>query len=167
MALLPNAVRRALYAAETSEDVITLVRINHPDWAEPLRFASHGLEYDYENDRHFTTHDGEEYEHALVSALLPDVEAGGNPSMPVVLDNVVADTAWLLDQDLHKATIDIFTVLKSDPEEIVEEAQSFEIATGEAVDERVTLEVALDADDPNDPACGVWMTKNFAPGLFL
>lgn len=169
MAELSNRMRKELYKLSTSEDDITLITISHPDWAEPLRYASRALERIISGNTvlPIVTSNEEIYTHAVMSALLPDDEDGDGPTMPIVLDNIGFDAGALIEEDLRDATVDIVVVSKSDPDEILDAAYGFKVVDGDCVNEALTLNVALDPQDPTEPACAYRMTKDVLPGLFL
>lgn len=169
MADITNRRRREIFSLSTSDDDISLLTINNPSWLEPRRYASRGPVRLIDGDtiRTGVWHEGEFYDHSLISALLPDDSEGDGPTMPIVLDNVELDAGALVEEDLRYATFDLVVVSKSDPDDILDVAYRHKITDADVVNEALTFNIVLDPNDATEPACPYRMVKQALPGLFL
>lgn len=166
MTNLPWNLRRALFAPVTSDDLIALLTINHPDWDSPVRMSSQASErFSVDPLREGTTHGGNIYDYRVLSAMLPDDDEASLPSIPVVIENVVQDLGSLLDEEIEDCTVTLVYVRKNDPEEIAQTFPDFLIGEVSAQNETLALSLSL-GEIEVEPFPQFKFTPFTTPGLF-
>ena len=99
----------AINDAETAEVVLTLVTLDHADWAAPVRLV---------NDVADFAHDGETYTAAGFQVAMPDQAEDRNAAMRWTLQDVDHDVAVLLRTTNDVIDIEVSYVLASDPDTV-------------------------------------------------
>ena len=99
----------AINDAETAEVVLTLVTLDHADWAAPVRLVNDVADFE---------HDGETYTAAGFQVAMPDQAEDRNAAMRWTLQDVDHDVAVLLRTTNDVIDIEVSYVLASDPDTV-------------------------------------------------
>lgn len=130
------AVRAALYAPSTDKVLIDLITIEHEDLDAPVRICTDSISI---------TSRGHLYTHVRAALALPDDVEGGQPRIPLIVDNVSRELVLKLRGIETPPVVTVETVVTSNPDVVelgpfVYEAEEVEINTFE-----VRLNLALEA----------------------
>lgn len=109
--MVSAAYKASFYAAETDDDTVTLVKVEHPMLSEPIRVA-----HSFSN----VTSGGEIYASAAFRAQLPEQAESMAPRAQLVVENVDREMVESLRAASGLPRVTITEVLKSDPD-IVED----------------------------------------------
>lgn len=166
MRSLSLTARQALYAEETDEVGVVLVTITHPDLPEVIRLSSDPTErLTTEPLTYGTRSQGQTYQFVLMSALVPSDPQDGHGKASLVFENVDADMAAVIRSILTPATVDMFVVLASAPDDIEAEYLGLYGVKGSYTDETVTLDISREPMTSKGFPSGR-MTRARCPGLF-
>lgn len=100
-------LRAALYAPSTDKVLIDLVTIEHPDLPSPVRFCTDSVSI---------TSRGNLYTHIRAAMALPDDVEGGQPRIPLVIDNVSRELVIAIRQIESPPTVTVETIVASAPD---------------------------------------------------
>ena len=162
--------RLAHDAIASAEVEVALVRITHPDLAEPVLLSTDPTEVLTTEPLAFGTWsewsgESEAYAFALVGLTLPDDPDDGPATAAFVFENVDNDLSALLRSVQGQAVIDMAVVLASTPDVIEAEWYGFKVtgATGDAA--TVSLSISFESITSEPWPCGR-MTRQRFPALF-
>lgn len=157
MRTLSSPLRRAIYAQESGEVLLTLVKLTHDDWENSLRLVRNG---------EAVVHDGQTYSPCGFTMSLPDDEDGGLPVVRWVIDGVDREVVIRLRSAISgPIEMRVRWVLASQPEVVDVEFAGLEIRSADydaaTVSGVATIEPILD-----EPVSRMRFTPQTAPGLF-
>jgi len=116
---MPSAAyREAFYAAETEDDTLTLVVIEHPALTMPIRVV-----HDYAS----VVHLGEVFNAAGFRAQLPEQGETMAPRLQLAVENIDRDMVSAIRGATGFPKITILEVLKSDPDVIEDIYPEFDV----------------------------------------
>lgn len=154
--MIPHFVRAAMLSPESSEGIAALFIINQAGWDAPYRFTSaEGELFDYTDPslRSGITHGGDQYDYAVVKSARPDDVPGQAAELPLVIENVVQDLAYLAKQSCNALVVTLKHVALSDPDSVVEEFPPFKVLSVTTDLETNTVAFSLTLDPiENEPA---------------
>lgn len=162
--------RTALDDANSDEIEIALIRISHPDLAEPVRLSSDPTErlsvepLSYGTRSTWRTEDGSPFLFILMSTLLPGDQEDAPQSATLVLDAVDADMARVLRMTTTRATVDMAVVLASSPNLVEAEWLGLKLMGAEGDASQIMLEISREPID-GEPWPAARMTRQRFPGL--
>jgi hypothetical protein len=107
--MVSAAYKQAFYAAETDDDTLTCVLIEHAALSEPIRVV-HGFDN--------IVHLGEVYSAAAFRATLPEQDDKMSPRCTIVVENIDREMVPAVRAASGVPTMTIFEVLQSDPDTI-------------------------------------------------
>lgn len=165
MAVIPLTVRRTLLAEHSDEVEIALVTFTHPDLAAPIRLSSDPTErFSVDPLRYGTTSRGQQFEHILMSAIVPDDQRGVPPRLALVLDNVAVEMVETLRSFSEPATAVVEFVLASAPDALYQKFARLQTTRVAYDAESITIDLAREpfVSEP----FGQRQIKHFFPGLF-
>lgn len=113
-----EAYRAAFYAAETEDDTLTLVLIEHPQLTEPVRVV-----HDFSN----VTHLGEVYSAASFRAQMPEQNETMAPRLQLAVENIDREMVAAIRAATGVPKVTIMEVLKSDPDVIEDIYPEFDV----------------------------------------
>lgn len=147
---------RAIYAQQSDEVLLPLVKLSHPDWDDDVRIVP---------DWKPLTHQGEEYLPYAFELGLPDDDAEGIPVLQWVADNVGRELVAQLRTTRDKITARVVWVLASSPDYV--EAGPFLVEMTAVEYDAQTLSGTMQIEPILDEPFGhMTMTPKTAPGLF-
>jgi hypothetical protein len=164
MAVIPLSVRSAMYAEHSEECEVALVTITHADLDSPVRISSDPTtRLGVEPLRYGTVSRGEEYEHVLMSAIVPDDRKGTPPRVALVLENVGFDVVEVAQSFTDPAVALIELVLASAPDTVIQAYRGLRIVRCSFDEATATFDLSREpfVSEP----FGARQTKNFFPGL--
>jgi hypothetical protein len=164
MAVIPLSVRSAMYAEHSWECEVALVTITHADLDAPVRVSSDPTtRLSTEPLRYGTSSRGEEYEHVLMSAIVPDDRKGTPPRVALVLENVGFDVVEVAQSFTDPAIATIELVLASAPDTVIQAYRGLRIVR--CTFDEATATFDLSREPFVSEPFGARQTKNFFPGL--
>jgi len=164
MAVIPLTVRSAMYAEHSEECEVALVTITHPNLAAPVRVSSDPTaRLGIEPLRYGTTSRGNEYEHVVMSAIVPDDRKGTPPRVALVFENVGFDVVEVAQSFTNPATASIELVLASAPDTVIQAYRGLRIVRCTFDDATATFDLSREPFT-SEPSLAR-QTKNFCPGL--
>jgi hypothetical protein len=164
MAVIPLTVRSAMYAEHSEEVEVALVTITHPDLDAPVLVSSDPTErLGVDPLRYGTTSRGNEYEHVVMSAIVPDDRKGTPPRVALVFENVGFDVVEVAQSFTNPATASIELVLASAPDTVIQAYRGLRIVRCTFDDATATFD--LSREPFTSEPFGGRQTKNFFPGL--
>ena len=113
---------RAILAPESGEAVIALVRVNHPDWAQPLRFAQSWQE---------VVHQGEAFLPSSFEIGLPDEDGADDPALVWTTGTVDREIVRRLSESTDGVMVDVIYISSARPD-VAEQSFSLELAAWQA-----------------------------------
>lgn len=129
---MPSAAyREAFYAAETDDDTLTLVLLEHPALTEPVRVV-HGFENVVSNGLTFSA--------AAFRAQLPEQNETMTPRLQLVVENIDPEMVTAIRQAVGAPKITVMEVLKSDPDSVEDIYPEFDVMEVEADAAQISLE---------------------------
>ena len=146
----------AMFAQETGEVYLTLIKISHPSLSVPLRVTSDAVN---------TVSNGNTFISIPFNITLPSDEEGSPPKSQISIDNVSKEVVDALRSINNPATLDISIVRAADPD--VEEATFFGFQLFNVQGDALQLSAELQIEDittqqfPSD----IFSPARF-PGLF-
>ncbi len=149
-------IQRAVYAQQTDECFITLLRITHDELTDDIRVSSDGVN---------TTHDGDEYISCEFGVALPNDSDEAAPRSKLVIQNVDRTIVEAIRSVDSEVTVFMSVVLASDPD--IVEIGPIEYTLKQA--DYDVLEVEGDIEGPNilgDPFPPNSFTPASHSGLF-
>ena len=146
----------SVYAQNTDEVFVCLVKMEHSSWPSSVRFVS---------DVVALTHNLEVYDPYPFNMQLPDDEDEGLPILKWVSDNTTSDTVALLRSTTGSISVTVSWVLVSEPE--IVQAGPFDVELNGVEYDMQTIQGALTIEPVLDDSYGhMNMTPANAPGLF-
>ena len=118
MRTLSTTLLREHIRQETSETILLLVELTHPDFASPLRYV---------RDWQAVTSGGLTYQPRALEITLPDEEAERLPVVTLVLDNVEQDAIAALRAVTGLVSAALRLVLASAPDTVEIEVSGMEV----------------------------------------
>lgn len=103
------AARAAMFAQETGEAFLILLRIDHPDFGAPIRVVNNTVN---------VTHDGDEFIGYPFDLILPDSEEDREVAARLTIDNVSREIAQAVRAAEDPPTADISVVRAAAPDDI-------------------------------------------------
>ena len=143
--------------ADTSDDpLLTLITVEHPDLAEPLRFTT---------DRVATISRGMTFNPYPFEFAAPGEGDEGATAARIVIDNIDQRIVQTLRALASPPTALIEIVLGSDPDTVEETFPPFEIRTASGDRMQVSADLT-DIDDDAQPLTRFHFVPSMAPALF-
>lgn len=147
---------RAIYEQESSEILLTFVRLNHPDWNEELRLVNYVEQ---------VTKGGLVYNPWSFSVQLPDDEEEGTPILKWRASNVETDIVQMMRGVTGDINATVMLALRSSPN--INEVGPFDVVMQEVKYDEETLKGDMSIDPILDENfCSLRMNPSNAPGLF-
>lgn len=116
---MPSAAyREAFYAAETEDDTLTLVLVEHPELTQPIRAV-----HDFSN----VVHQGEVYYASAFRAQLPEQNETMSPRLQLSVENIDREMVSAIRAASGEPKVTISEVLKSDPDTIEDIYPEFDV----------------------------------------
>ena len=166
MVLLPQWVRRAMFAPATNEDVIALVQITNEDIDAVIRTSSFPSEiFSTAPLLQGTVHGGEQYYFGLLSYERPDDIQDDLPNGSAVIENITQNVGWLAGPDAQNCTVVMKHVVKSAPDVVIIEFPDLIITGATAAMEMVSLALGLTPDE-SEPIPFEIISPQTCPGMF-
>ena len=166
-------MRRMMDAASTDEVEVVLLSFTHPSLDRPVRLSTDNadrisrdpLVYGTRSTWDGADPDADPYLFVVADAVLPgDLEDGPTPAH-LVLDNLDASIAEILQSFTDYASVRMAVVFASAPNEIVAEFHELTLISATGTASEITLQISrLPIEDETVPM--ERFTKNRFPGLF-
>ena len=146
----------AMYAQETGEVFLPIVKLSHPSWPDDLRFVP---------DHQPVTHQLEVYEPFGFRVALPDDEDEGIPVIRWTADNVTSEIAAAFRATTGPISATVSWIMLSEPD--IVQAGPFEVELNSADYDAFEIRGVMTVEPILDEPFGhMVMSPKNAPGLF-